>query len=194
MHQVIHNTNDRRTEYSYSCLQPAQGPPFWSNDAFWASKICVFSMLVTEKINKGYLILNIGYPNFVMFQNLSMIYQWHWIWIHKCFCSILYFVITYYRVSHIEMFLLNGLWQIELCKLYFAWRYLCISEVMAFEFHTPVFKKVSIGWPQQPPIETVPYISESSDFWWTIPQKMSNTGHFDAINDQTIGIRIFLRK
>ena len=88
MHQVIHNTNDRRTEYSYSCLQPAQGPPFWSNDAFWASKICVFSMLVTEKINKGYLILNIGYPNFVMFQNLSMIYQWHWIWIHKCFCSI----------------------------------------------------------------------------------------------------------
>ena len=89
------------------------------------------------------------------------------------------------------MFLLNWLWQIEICKLDFAWRYLCIPEVMAFEFHTPVFKKVSIDWPQQPPIETVPYISESLDFWWTIPQKMSNTGHFDAINDQTIGIRNF---
>ena len=33
------------------------------------------------------------------------------------------------------------------------------------------FQKSNIGWPQQPPTETVPYISESSDFWWTIPQK-----------------------
>ena len=48
-----------------------------------------------------------------------------------------------YRVSHIEMFLLNWLWQIEICKLDFAWRYLCIPEVMAFEFHPPVFKKVT---------------------------------------------------
>ena len=95
MHQVIHNTNDRRTEYSYSCLQPARGPPFWSNDVFWANKICVFSVLVTEKKLKDYyIIFNIWYSNFVIFQNLFMRYQGHWIWIHKCFCSILYFVIT----------------------------------------------------------------------------------------------------
>ena len=30
----------------------------------------------------------------------------------------------------------------------------------------------------------VPYISESSDFLWTIPQKMSNTGYFDPIDDR----------
>ena len=41
------------------------------------------------------------------------------------------------------MFLLNWLWQIEICKLYFVWRYLCIPEIMAFEFHPPVFKKIT---------------------------------------------------
>ena len=56
------------------------------------------------------------------------------------------------------------------------------------------FQKSNIGWPQQPPTEMVPYISESLDFWWTIPQKMTNTGHFDAIDDQTIGIRKFFEK
>ncbi len=36
----------------------------------------------------------------------------------------------------------------------------------------------------------LPCISESIDFWWTIPQKKTNTatGHFDAIDDWTIGI------
>ena len=47
-----------------------------------------------------------------------------------------------YRVSHIEMFLLNWLGQIEIYKLDFFWRYLCIPEVMAFEFHPPVLKKL----------------------------------------------------
>ena len=51
------------------------------------------------------------------------------------------------------MFLLNWLWHIEICKLDFAWRYLCIPEVMAFEFYPPVFKKSNIGWPQKPPTE-----------------------------------------
>ena len=46
--------------------------------------------------------------------------------------------LEYYRVSHIEMFLLNWLWQIEICKLDFVWRYLYISEVWKFEFHEPV--------------------------------------------------------
>ena len=48
---------------------------------------------------------------------------------------------TLYRVFHIEMFLLKWLWQIEICKLDFAWRYLYIPEVWKFEFHQQVFKK-----------------------------------------------------
>ena len=27
-------------------------------------------------------------------------------------------------------------------------------------------------WPQWPPTERVPYISEKLDFWWSIPQKI----------------------
>ena len=41
------------------------------------------------------------------------------------------------------MFLLKCLWQIEICKLDFAWRYLYIPEVWKFEFQQPVFKKVT---------------------------------------------------
>ena len=52
------------------------------------------------------------------------------------------------------------------------------------------FWKSSIGWPQQPPSERVPYISEKLDFWWSIPQKMISIGHFGAIDVQTIRIRI----
>ena len=40
------------------------------------------------------------------------------------------------------------------------------------------FQKSNIGWPQQPPTETVPYISESLDFWWTIPQKIDQYWSF----------------
>ena len=91
-----------------------------------------------------------------------------------------------YRVFHIEMFLLKWLWHIELCNLDFVWRCLYIPEVIEFEFHQPVFKK------KQPPTEKVPYISENLDFWWSIPQKRTNIGYFDAIYDQTIKIRKFL--
>ena len=51
-----------------------------------------------------------------------------------------------------------------------------------------------IGWPQQPPSERVPYISEKLDFWWSISQKMTSIGHFGAIDDQTIRIRIFFEE
>ena len=40
------------------------------------------------------------------------------------------------------------------------------------------FQKSNIGWPQQPPSERVPYISEKLDFWWSIPQKMTSIGDF----------------
>ena len=45
------------------------------------------------------------------------------------------------------------------------------------------FQKISKGWPQQPPKERVPYISENLDFWWSIPQKRTGINHFDAIDD-----------
>ena len=48
-----------------------------------------------------------------------------------------------YRVFHIELFLLKWLWQIGICKLDFAWRYLYIPEVWKFEFHQPVSEKVT---------------------------------------------------
>ena len=40
------------------------------------------------------------------------------------------------------------------------------------------FWKSNIGWPQQPPLERVPYISEKLNFWWSIPQKGTIIGHF----------------
>ena len=52
------------------------------------------------------------------------------------------------------------------------------------------FWKSNIGWPQQPPSESVPHINEKLDFWWSIPQKMTSIGHFSPIDDQTKRIRI----
>ena len=46
-------------------------------------------------------------------------------------------------------------------------------------------------WPQRPPSERVPYISEKLDFWWSIPQKITSNDYFGANDDQTIRIRRF---
>ena len=35
------------------------------------------------------------------------------------------------------------------------------------------------------------HISEKLDFWWSIPQKITNIGYFGASDDQIIGIRRF---
>ena len=56
------------------------------------------------------------------------------------------------------------------------------------------FQKSNIAWPQQPPTEKVPNISEKLDFWWSIPQKGTSIGHFGARDDQTIMIRNFLEE
>ena len=56
------------------------------------------------------------------------------------------------------------------------------------------FQKSNIAWPQQPPTETVPNISEKLDFWWYIPQKGTSIGQFGARDDQTIMIRNFLEE
>ena len=56
------------------------------------------------------------------------------------------------------------------------------------------FQKSNIAWPQQPPTEKVPNISEKLDFWWSIPQKGTSIGNFGARDDQTIMIRNFLEE
>ena len=49
-------------------------------------------------------------------------------------------------------------------------------------------------WPQRPPSEKVPYISEKLDFWWSIPQKITSIGYFGASDYQIIRIRKFFGK
>ena len=44
-------------------------------------------------------------------------------------------------------------------------------------------------WPQWPPSERVPYLSEKLDFWWSIPQKITSNGYFGASDDKTFRIR-----
>ena len=66
-----------------------------------------------------------------------------------------------------------GSWVVDI----YAW-----STIWNFFDHT---------WPQWPPHERVPYISEKLDFWWSIPQKITNIGYFGASDDQIIGIRKF---
>ena len=53
------------------------------------------------------------------------------------------------------------------------------------------FQKNDIGWPQQPPTERVSDISEKFDFWQSIPQKGTGSGHLGARDDQTIRISKF---
>ena len=59
------------------------------------------------------------------------------------FCSFWVLLNLSYRVSHIEVFFLNWLWQIEICKLDFLWRWFWHPEIMKFEFQRPVFKEMT---------------------------------------------------
>ena len=56
------------------------------------------------------------------------------------------------------------------------------------------FQKSNIAWPQQPPTEKIPNISEKLDFWWFIPQKGTSIGHFGARDKETIMIRNLLEE
>jgi hypothetical protein len=48
-----------------------------------------------------------------------------------------------------------------------------------------------MGWPQQPPTEKVPDISENLDFLISLPQKVISIGHFGARDDPVIRISNF---
>ena len=56
------------------------------------------------------------------------------------------------------------------------------------------FQKNNKGWPQQPPTERVPNISEKLDFWGSNPQQGTCVVHFGGKDDQTIRIRKFFEK
>ena len=56
------------------------------------------------------------------------------------------------------------------------------------------FQKNNKGWPQQPPTERVPNISEKLDFWGSNPQQGTCVSHFGGKDDQTISIRKFFEK
>ena len=38
--------------------------------------------------------------------------------------------------------------------------------------------------PQRPPSESMPYIGEKLNFWWSILQKITSIGYFGASDDQ----------
>ena len=65
------------------------------------------------------------------------------------------------------------------------------SWVVEFYAWSTIWNFFDLTRPQQPPSEKVPYISEKLDFWWSIPQKITNIGYFGASDDQIIGIRKF---
>ena len=66
------------------------------------------------------------------------------------------------------------------------------SWVVEFYAWSTIWNFFDLTRPQQPPSERVPYISEKLDFWWSIPQKITNIGYFGASDDQIIGIRKFV--
>ena len=48
-----------------------------------------------------------------------------------------------YRVSHSELTKVICVWGLEICKLYFVWRWFWHPDFWTFEFSQQVFKKVA---------------------------------------------------
>ena len=97
------------------------------------------------------------------------------------------FSVHRYRVSHFEMDFMNWLWQIKICKFDLLWRWFWNTEIGNFWVPQLFSKKSNISWPQQPPTERVPDISEKLDFWWSILWKGASIGHIGARDDLTRG-------
>ena len=84
------------------------------------------------------------------------------------------------------MYILNWLWWVEICKLDFVWRYLYIPEVKEFEFHQPVFNQIAYVGLNSLQKKRYHISVKIWFFWWSILQKRTGIGHFDAIDDQRI--------
>ena len=54
---------------------------------------------------------------------------------------------------------------------------LAYSQISTIWVSSKKNQKSYIDWPQQPPTEKVPNISEKLHFWWSIPQKGTSIGH-----------------
>jgi hypothetical protein len=67
--------------------------------------------------------------------------------------------------------------------------WLACSQISTIWVSSKKDQKCHIGWPQQPPTEKVPKLSEKLDFWWSIPQNRTSIGHFGARDDQTIQVQ-----
>ena len=89
----------------------------------------------------------------------------------------------------------NGLYELALTDIDMQVRFglKMVLECWDREFlgTTTIFQKSNISWPQQPPTERVPDISEKLDFWWSIPWKGASIGHIGARDDLTIRISNF---
>ena len=96
-----------------------------------------------------------------------------------------------YRVSHFETDFLNWLWGIEGPIFFFDLWCLVASGGADICVSSTSFQKNNIRWPQQPPTERVSDISKKLDFWRSIPQKGTGSGHLGARDDQTIRISKF---
>ena len=94
-----------------------------------------------------------------------------------------------YRVSHIEVYKVNLLWQI----FNFISLAACSGGNKIWVLSTS-YQRSIIGCPQQPPKERVSDIIKKLDFWWSITQKKNCIGHFCASNDPTIRISNFFEE
>ena len=94
-------------------------------------------------------------------------------------------------MSHSEVCKVNQVWVVEGSIFFFNLWCLVGSGGWDFCVSSTSFQKNDIGWPQQPSTERVSDISEKLDFWPSIPQKGTGSGHLGARDDQTIRISIF---
>ena len=119
-----------------------------------------------------------------------------WVIILKCFFNTMTAIVVQIKVVIQGVSLRNGLYELALTDKDMQVRFglKMILECWDREFlgTTTIFKKSNISWPQQPPTERVPDISEKLDFWWSIPWKGVSIGHIGARDNLTIKISNFL--
>ena len=95
-----------------------------------------------------------------------------------------------YRVSHIEMALMNWPWRIKICKLDLVWRWFWNAKIGNFWVPKPFFKKItSAGFNslQQKGYQVSVAIWIFDDLF----HKKGPVGHFGARDDPIIRISIF---
>jgi hypothetical protein len=104
---------------------------------FWFCKSCCHADLFDWKVREN----SIRIRKFLFLKVLMKCNQFYW------FMGTLFSlkspngskILLKYRVSHIEMFLFNWLWQIEICKLEFVCWWFCDPVILEFVFVVGVF-------------------------------------------------------